>query len=166
MRPITTQIDLPVDHVGNTVEQNGIRECDPGIVDPSRTIGQDGKGEVCALERLYSNVSERRREDHVVGNDVVRKDRLQGCYICGRKHRTDVRKSFVGGYEDSVVGEVGALLISSSQIKVDAHLGDLQGGVQGCVAPTIGEELERSSEGEDCINFVNCDTFTEFNILF
>lgn len=113
-------ITLPVDNVCDTVEQDGVGERDSCIVDPCRTVGQHSEREVSALERWHSDIAERRRENDVVGDDMVCENLLERCHICGLEHGANVGESLVGGNEDGVVREVETLLIGSSQTKVNA----------------------------------------------
>jgi hypothetical protein len=39
-------------------------------------------------------------------------------------------------------------------------------GIEGKVAGAVGKELEGSTKGEDCVNFVDGDALAEFDVLF
>ena len=112
--------DLPVNNVRDTVVQDGVGERDPRIVHPGRTIGQNSKRQVSALETRDCNVAKRRGEDDVVGDDVVGENLLERFNVHRFEHGANVREGFVGGDEDGVVGQIQGLSIGSGQAKLDA----------------------------------------------
>jgi hypothetical protein len=46
-----------VNDMGDTVEQDCVREGYSCVVDPSRTIGQDGEGQIGALKRWHGDIA-------------------------------------------------------------------------------------------------------------
>lgn len=72
--------------MGDTVVQNGVGERDSCVVDPGRTVWQDGESQVSALEGRHRNIAQRWREDDIVGDNVVAKDLLERFDICSLKH--------------------------------------------------------------------------------
>lgn len=97
-------ITLPVDNVHDTIVQDCVGKCDSCVVDPGRAVRQYRECEIGALQRRHGDVTERGREDDIVGNDVVGEDFLECRDVCGLKHGANVRERFVGGDEDGVVG--------------------------------------------------------------
>lgn len=78
--------DLLVNHVGDTVVQNSVRERDPSVVHPGRTIRQDRESQVGALKRWHRNVAQRWREDDIVRDDVVAENLSERIDVCSLKH--------------------------------------------------------------------------------
>lgn len=149
----------------HTIVQNGIRKCDPRAVDPCTTIWQYGENQISARHALDCDVAQARREDDIVGYDVVLKDSLEGSLVGGGEHRSYVFEGFVGGHEDGEVGDVEAGLVGSVEAKVDVQGGGLQCSVKSGVACTVGEELKGSAEGEYGIDFMNGDSLAELDVL-
>ena len=156
--------DLRIDNMRDAVEQDVVGEDDLRAVDPSRTIWQDSEDQIRALQRRNSDVAQARREDNVAGDDVVLEHFLEGRQISCLKHRADVLERLVGGHENSEVGDVerGSFF---AEAKVEVQVCGSERGVHGEVTCAVGEELERGTEREDGVDFVDCDAFAEFDVL-
>jgi hypothetical protein len=74
---VQEQDNSRIDDVGDAVEQDGVRKGDLCVVDPSRTVRQDGKGQIGALKRRHGDITQGGREDDVVGDDMELEDFLK-----------------------------------------------------------------------------------------
>lgn len=157
--------DLRVNDVSDTVVQNGVGEGDLCIVDPSGTIRQYSECQVVTLQRSESDISQRWRENHIVGDDVVLEDCLEGLEIGRSENRSDSFESFVGRDEDGEVGNVETFLIGTAETHVEPEVGGFKGSVHVQVTGSVGEELQGSTKREYRVDFVDCDTLAELDVL-
>jgi hypothetical protein len=77
------EFDLRINHMSNTVEQDGVGEGNSRVVDPCGTVWQDSECQISPLERRHSNIAQRRRENDTVRDDVEFEDFLE-CRKVGR----------------------------------------------------------------------------------
>jgi hypothetical protein len=75
------EVCLPVNNVGDTVEKDVVGEDNLRVVDVDRAIRENGNGQVVALERRHGDVAQRRRENDVVGDEVVLEDFLKAVSV-------------------------------------------------------------------------------------
>lgn len=95
--------DLPVDDVRDAIVKDGVWEHDFGVVDVRAPVWQDGECQISALESWNGDIAERRREDDIVGNDMVGKDVLESLHVYGLQDGADVGEGVVGWNKDGVV---------------------------------------------------------------
>lgn len=139
-------MELPVNDVRNTVVKNGVGEYDLSIVHVSSAIGQDGEGQVGALERWDGDVPERWREDDVIGDDVVLENCLERLLVGRFENRANGFKCLVLRHKDSEVGDVQAFVVGSGQANINAEVGSFEGSVESGVPGPVCPELERRAE--------------------
>lgn len=132
--------------MGDTVVQDRVGEGDPRVVYPGRTIGEHSEGQVGALKRLDSNVAKRRREDDIVRDNVVSQDLLESLKVRSLEHGTNRLESLVRGDEDGEVGDVETLGLGPSQTEGEVEVSSFKRSVDGEIAGSGGEELERGAE--------------------
>jgi hypothetical protein len=95
--------DLPVDDVRNAVVEDAVCEHNLCVVDVCGTVRQDCECEVGTLKRWDGHIAQRRREDDVVGDDVVCEDILEGLHVHRLDDGANVGEGIVGGDKDGEV---------------------------------------------------------------
>jgi hypothetical protein len=159
------EVCLPVNNVGDTVEKDVVGEDNLCVVDVDRAIRENGNGQVVALERRHGDVAQRRRENDVVGDEVVLEDFLERGLVGSLEYGANVLEGCVGGHECGEVGDVEACLLGSIETEFDVEVGSFKRGVQGEVSSAVCEELEWGSEGEYGVDLVNGDALAQFDVL-
>lgn len=104
---------VPVNNVRDAIVEDVISERDARVVHPRRAVWQDSEDEIIALEGWDRDVTQRSREDDVIGDDVVLEHLLQSSLVSRRDNRADVLERVVGGHEDGVVGEIECVAVGA-----------------------------------------------------
>jgi len=151
--------------MGNPVEQDGIRKHNLRAIDPRTPILEHGKHQIRSLETLDRDVTQARRENDIVGDDVVLEHLLERRLVDGLDDGADCFKGGVSRHEDCEVGNVEADGVRAREAKVDGELGGFERAVHGEVAGTVGEELKGGAKGEDGVDLVDGNAGAEFDVL-
>ena len=156
----------PVNDMRNTFIEDNVWQDNLGIVDKDRSISFNTDYQLSTLKWSDAGVGELRREKYVVLDNVILQDILNCTEVCTSENRSNGFESFVLRNEDRSIGDRTFGRAGDFDAWKQLETGSNKSSVEGSIAISSSEKSERCTKRESTVDFVNDDTFANFDILW